>query len=86
MTKYSVSVFDGRSWDGVALFSDKADFDAMVDFCIRQFENGTPAENIAITDLETGEVLWDYSHDFEPEWPDDDFGFDPYEGCYTYDC
>lgn len=25
----------------------------------------------------------------EPEEPDDidsDFGFDPYEGCYTYDC
>ena len=22
----------------------------------------------------------------EPEDIDDDFGFDPYEGCYTYDC
>ena len=25
---------------------------------------------------------WDY----EPPEIDDDFGFDPYEGCYTYDC
>ena len=25
---------------------------------------------------------WDY----EPADVDDDFGFDPYEGCYTYDC
>lgn len=24
--------------------------------------------------------------DYEPENIDDDFGFDPYEGCYTYDC
>ena len=22
----------------------------------------------------------------EPTDIDDDFGFDPYEGCYTYDC
>lgn len=25
-------------------------------------------------------------YDDEPEDIDDDFGFDPYEGCYTYDC
>lgn len=24
--------------------------------------------------------------DYEPDDIDDDFGFDPYEGCYTYDC
>ena len=24
--------------------------------------------------------------DDEPEWIDDDCGFDPYEGCYTFDC
>ena len=24
--------------------------------------------------------------DQEPADIDDDFGFDPYEGCYTYDC
>ena len=24
--------------------------------------------------------------DCEPADIDDDFGFDPYEGCYTYDC
>ena len=22
----------------------------------------------------------------EPEFPDDEMGFDPYEGCYTWDC
>lgn len=31
--------------------------------------------------------LIDECDDFEePEDIDDDFGFDPYEGCYTYDC
>jgi len=40
---------------------------------------------------ETGEVIADceepesYECD-EPADIDDDFGFDPYEGCYTYDC
>lgn len=24
--------------------------------------------------------------DFEPDDIDDDCGFDPYEGCFTYDC
>jgi len=24
--------------------------------------------------------------DYEPDDIDDDFGFDPYEGYYTYDC
>ena len=39
---------------------------------------------------ETGEVVADYNpeeEDYEePVDIDDDFGFDPYEGCYTYDC
>lgn len=39
---------------------------------------------------ETGEVVAFYDpeeEDYEePVDIDDDFGFDPYEGCYTYDC
>jgi hypothetical protein len=41
--------------------------------------------------VETGEVVacsddddTDYDHDYEPDV--DECGFDPYEGCYTYDC
>lgn len=26
------------------------------------------------------------SDNYEPDDIDSDFGFDPYEGCYTYDC
>lgn len=42
-----------------------------------------------LVDGETGEVLessddWDdYDEDYEPDL---EMGFDPYEGCYTYDC
>lgn len=95
MTKYSIDVFDGNKWKPVALMADTADFEAMTDFCVRQFDNGnsmtTPAENIAIIEIETGEVLWDYAHNFAPDdcEPDDwdaEMGFNPYEGCYDYDC
>ena len=43
-----------------------------------------------LVDGETGEVIessddWDdYDKDYEPDA--DECGFDPYEGCYTYDC
>ena len=75
-TKYYVSVWNGESWEGIALFSDKCDIDAMIMFCTHQFELGnsitTPAENIAITDIDTGEVLWDWIGDSQDDldWPD----------------
>ena len=43
-----------------------------------------------LVDGETGEVIqssddWDdYDEDYEPDY--DECGFDPYAGCYTYDC
>ena len=43
-----------------------------------------------LVDGETGEVIQssDGWSGFEPEDcpPDYEMGFDPYEGCYTYDC
>lgn len=41
-----------------------------------------------LVDGETGEVIEssDDWEDYEPADIDDDIGFDPYEGCYTYDC
>ena len=39
-----------------------------------------------LVDGETGEVI-ESSDDWEDYEPDaDECGFDPYEGCYTYDC
>ena len=41
-----------------------------------------------LVDGETGEIIessddWD---DYDPDYEPDGCGFDPYEGCYTYDC
>lgn len=41
-----------------------------------------------LVDGETGEIIessddWD---DYDPDYESDECGFDPYEGCYTYDC
>ena len=93
MTKYSVSIWNAEKWESIALFADTVDFDAMVDFCVRQFENGnslsTPAENIAITDLTTNEVVWDWEHDYHEEYYPDDYvdesNYDPYLGCEVYE-
>ena len=47
-------------------------------------------EIASLVDGETGEVIessddWDdCDEDYEPDV--DECGFDPYEGCYTYDC
>ena len=39
-----------------------------------------------LVDGETGEII-ESSEDWEEYEPDvDECGFDPYEGCYTYDC
>ena len=51
----------------------------------------TIGKSASLVWVETGEVVacsddddTDYDHDYEPDV--DECGFDPYEGCYTYDC
>ena len=95
MTKYSVNILNDGNWESLALFAHNCDFDAMIDFCNRQFDCGnslyTPAEDICIVDMDTGEIAWLWSDD-HPEWDDEpadidsDCGFDPYLGCFTDDC
>ena len=39
--------------------------------------------------IDTGDEVppdWFDHYDDEPDDIDDDMGFDPYEGCYTWDC
>lgn len=96
MTKYSVDIHTNGNWESIALFSDKASLPAIEEFCLAQFENGNslfaPADDIRIMFLDTTEVLWDWESYCEEEAYDDDWdynedmGFDPYEGCYTFDC
>lgn len=95
MTKYSVSTLHNGEWTSIALFADNVSFEAMETFCLCHFDCGNalinPADDIAITDLTTGEVIWSISYansieedDYEPDY--DEMGFNPYEGCYDYDC
>lgn len=45
-------------------------------------------------DITTGEILFTVEEEIEdmeeipeePDWIDDDYGFDPYLGCYSDDC
>lgn len=93
MTKYSCDIHTANGWESIALFSDTCTLDAMQAFAWEQFECGNslsaPYDSIVITDMDTGEILWD-SNDAVDYGPDgdnyDEMGFDPYEGCYTYDC
>ena len=81
MTKYSVSVLNNGEWNGVAMFADTINFHAIVAFCYEQFECGksatTPGEDMVITDLETGEIVWSWSEAqdgaYDEEWLDDPY-------------
>lgn len=96
MTKYSCDIHTIEGWETVALFSDKASLAAMTAFALAQYDCGNsleaPCDAVNVIDMDTGEILWDsysYFHDvddFEPADIDDDCGFDPYEGCFTFDC
>lgn len=48
-------------------------------------------ETCSLAQGETGEVIAFYNPEEEEDYEepvdiDDECGFDPYEGCYTYDC
>lgn len=92
MTRYAVEIFRNGNWDSIALFSDEVSLDAMVAFSGEQFNNGnsltTPAENIAIVDITTGELLWDWESglpsSFILEATSDD-AFDAFLKAFTAD-
>lgn len=93
MTKYSVDVFVNGNWETIGLFSDNVSLSAMTAFAMEQFQNGNsvdcPAEDIAVIDMDTGEVLWDWDEDCweTVDIPDDvdESNYDPYMGCDFYD-
>lgn len=91
MTKYSVSTLHDGEWTGIALFADNVSFEAMEAFCLSHLDRGNALDDIKIIDLTTGEVIWSISYvisieeeDYEPDY--DETCFNPYEGCYDYDC
>lgn len=89
-TKYSLDVLDAetRVWTSVALFSNILPIEVLADMGRTMWNNVDGAEDVAVIDLDTGEVVWYYTADAwqdEPDNCDDDCGFDPYMGCYTDD-
>lgn len=89
ITKYSMEVCDAETgeWTPVGLFSDIIPADVLHNLCIALFEMTEGASTVAVMDTNTGEVVTEVAEsDYEPDWIDDDCGFDPYEGCFTYDC
>lgn len=103
MTKYSLDVLDAetREWTSVALFSDIVPADVLADMGRTLWDDVDGADDVAVIDIDTGEVVWCHTDDTqqdEPAWIDDnpsdiewddhyyDMGFDPYMGCYTDDC
>lgn len=90
-TKYSINVLDSetQNWIGIALFSDIVETPAIIDVCRCIWDCTTGADDLALIDLDTGEILWNAADAQEYDEPDDwdsEMGFDPYEGCYSYDC
>ena len=94
MTKYSCDIHTAEDWESIALFSEKVSADAMGAFIAAEFECGNsllaPCDAIRVVDLTTGEIVLEAevgdAEDYEPADIDDDMGFDPYAGCFTYDC
>lgn len=69
----------------------------IVDYAERIFNDdtmfhGDAIEQIIAIDSETGEVIAEFANDKDNSFDDydwnynEDMGFDPYEGGYTYDC
>lgn len=92
-TKYSMEVLDAETdnWEGIALFSDLFTRDALAEIGRATWEQLEGAASLTITDMETGEVMFDVGDDTMPDPYEDwgfneDMGYDPYMGCYTDDC
>lgn len=90
MTKYSIDKYSEKTgWESLALMSDAVPISAMADFCRELSTDPTiGGDDFAVTDVDTGEVVWCLSDD-EPDYPEDDYdecGYNPYLGCYDYDC
>ena len=77
-----------ETWETIALFSDEALASSMIAFAQVQMERSEILyHNAIIKHLDTGKIVWEYFEGFEFDEPADlEMGFNPYEGCYDFDC
>lgn len=88
-TKYSINAYNDGEWFGIALFADTIDTRIIIDTACAIYENSNDYADVAVMDMDTGEILWngvDAEEYDEPDNWDSETGFDPYMGCYTDDC
>lgn len=89
-TKYYCEVERNNETESVALFSDTIPTSTMYAFADACVDDET-IFNAKIIDLDTGEVLYDVQEEnsyaeMEREGMYDEIGYNPYMGCYDFDC
>lgn len=86
MTKYSVKYAQNYGvFKEVALFSENVPHSTLVRFCedlLTEIDNCTAVEAV---DLETGAIFYDVYAKEDSDNCDNDCGFDPFIGLFTYD-
>ena len=88
-TKYSMEICDAETgeYTPVALFADFVPANVLHELCVTLFENTEDASTVLVVDMDTGKVVAEVAEpDYEPDDWDREMGFDPYEGCYSFDC
>lgn len=93
MTNFSIQIVTANGWEVFSYFSVN-DYSVGIPFADSLWY--TPVidcDNVVIINEQTGEILWDKLDELyknidieESNWIDDDCGFDPYLGCYDFDC
>ena len=85
---YTVGIFfEGKGWTEWRVDSYDAAYAAYE--AAKSLAAAVGADNAAIWDTMTSDVLLSMDSEEEPDsdWGfNEDEGFDPYEGCYTFDC
>lgn len=85
---YEVKIYANGEWTRVALFEPAFYSEAEEFAYYLMYDAEYDAQNVAIVDPLTDNVLWDAvsADQYEPADIDSDCGFDPYLGCFTDDC
>lgn len=77
VTLLAVVEEDFKAWEEGALIQN-----------VMPYMDATERETLisGLCEVCQGNFFSDEDEDFEPDDIDDDCGFDPYEGCFTFDC
>lgn len=70
-------------------YKTRAEYEAMMNTIIDEETGMTALDWWEITHPDEELVILDEDEDLEEDWDEPwalEVGFDPYEGCYTYDC